>query len=485
MLTEYQKRELPRRKQEATNNLPEAVVGAYNLLVAVDEDGEVRVQTLRHGEGSAFERIKATLLEEERIILTTLDPELLLPGSYLDLWRPDEESKRVETLIQAFGQFARLPRLLRPEALYDSLRRGVREGLLVLRIVRGDGSVRTFWRIPPDEETLKRPDLEVQPAAKATLHTLDADLLKPGVYDAFWPTPQGPVSLGTWRAVFDGRQTPRLASPEVLDKAVREAVRRGLLMARVGEATYFREPLPEGPLPDGLELLPPPEPLRGADLTPQALPEAWEDGKATLRALVDALAARRGYRLPWTLIQEAIDEALRLRLFERTADSGPWPCSPAAADDVVFQVTEQVHLTPEVVAAGLSYAIGSFPTLREIKDAVEARILGRSVSDVEFLAAARDAVSRGLMQTEETGPLALTTHVRRPAQVLVAEATLGPADLPALAEAAERLLSIAPEMDFTFRIVLSAEGEQPNEETLERLNSVLEEVKSGWRLEGT
>ena len=485
VLTEHQKRELPRRKQEAANNLPEAVVGAYNLLVAVDETGAVRVQTLRHGEGSAFDRVKATLLEEERILLTTLDPDLLLPGSYLDLWRPDEESKRVETLIQAFGQFPRLPRLLRPEALYESLRRGVREGVVVLRLVRGDGSVRTFWRVPPDEEILRRPDLEVQPAQRALLHTLDADLLKPGEFDLFWPTPQGPVSLRTWRAVFDGRRAPRLASPEVLDEAVRAAVRRGLLMARMGEAVYFREPLPEAALSDDLELLPPPEPLRGADLTPQAVPEAWEDGRTTLQALVDALAARRGYRLPWSLIQEAVDEALRLRLFERTAESGPWPCSPAAAGDVVFQVPEQVHLTPEVVAAGLSYAIGSFPTLREIKDAVEARILGRSISDTEFLAAARDAVSRGLMQTEETGPLALTTHVRRPAQVLVAEATLGPADLPALAEAAERLLSIAPEMDFTFHIVLSAEGERPDEETLEQLNRVLEKVKPGWRLEGT
>ena len=101
-LTEHQKRDLPRRKQEAANNLPEAVVGAYNLLVAVDEAGEVRVQTLRHAEGTAFERIKATLSEEERILVTTLDPDLLLPGSYLDLWGPKEESKRVESLMAGF-----------------------------------------------------------------------------------------------------------------------------------------------------------------------------------------------------------------------------------------------------------------------------------------------------------------------------------------------------------------------------------------------
>ncbi len=482
VLTEYQKRELPRRKREAVNNLPEAVVGTYNLLVAVDEDGKVRVQTLRHAGGTAFDRLKAALAEEERILLTTLDPDLLLPDSYLDLWRPEEESKRVTALMEAFGQFPRLPRLLRPEALYDSLRRGVREGLLVLRIVRGDGSVRTFWRVPPDEEVLRRADLEVQPAQKALLHTLDADLLKPGAWDALWPIPQGPVSLSAWRTLFDGEQAPRLATPEVLDEAVRVAVRRGSLMARAGEATYFREPLPEGPLPDELELLPPPEPLRGADLTPQALPEAWEEGKATLQALMDALAARRGYRVPWVLLQEGVDEALRLRLFERTPDSGPWPCSPAAAGEVVFHVIEETHLTPDTVAAALPYTDSEAPSLRAVKETVEARFLGRSIPEERFLRSVQDALKRGLLSTIERGPLSLATRIRRPPKALVAEVTLIPAELQRLAEAAEQLPSLAPEMDFTFRVVLSVEGEALDEETLERLNRVLEGVKPGWRI---
>ena len=486
LLTDHQKRRLPRRKREATNNLPEAVVGAYNLLVAVDETGEVRVQTLRHAEGLAFDRIKATLAEEERILLTTLDPDLLLPGSYLDLWGPGEESKRVADLVAAFGQFPRLPRLLRPAAMYDSVRRGMQEGVLVLRLVRGDGSVRTFWRIPPDEDNLRRPDLEVQPASQATLHSLDADLLKPGQVEDLWPTPGGPVSLHAWRAYFDGQRAPRLHDFRVLDDAVQAAVRRGLLMARIGPVAYFREPLPEGPLSEALELLTPPESIHGADLAPQALPEAWADEKATAHSLAEALSARRGYRVPWVLLQVGVDEALRLRLFERAADSGPWPCSPVAAGEVVFQIVEEIPLTPDTVVAAFAYTGTPAPSLRAIKEAVETQIFGQTIPDDRFLGAVQHAVERGLLLVEQpVGPLSLATRVRRPARALVAESTLGPVELQTLAEAAEQLLAIAPGLDFTFRVVLSAEGEPPGEETLARLNAVLEEVRAGWRFGGS
>ncbi len=481
LLTDQQKRELPKYKNAATNNLPETVVAAYNLLAAVDETGAVRVQTLRHAEGLAFDRIKATLSEEERILVTTIDPELLLPGSYLGLWRPEEESKRAADLMAAFGQFSRLPRLLRPAVLYASLRRGVQEGTLVLRLVRGDGSARTFWRIPPDEDVLRRPDLEIQPASTAILHSLEAELLKPGAVEGLWPTPGGPVPLRVWRAYFDGQRAPRLHDPAMLDEAVQAAVRRGLLMARLGQIACYREPLPEGPLSDDLELLAPPAPVRGADLTLSSLPEAWTAGRATAQSLAEALAARRGYRLPWGVLQEGLDEALRLRLFERVADSGPWPCSPVAAQEVVFQVVEEIPLTPDTVVAAFAYTDTPAPSLRAIKEAVETRVLGRAISEDRFLSAVQHAVERGLLLVEQPiGPLSLATRVRRPVRAMVAETTLGPAELSALAEAVEQLLATAPGLDFTFRVVLSAEGEPPDEETLARLNAVLAEVRAGW-----
>lgn len=149
LLTDYQKRELPRKKQEAENNLPESVVGAYRILLALDEEGVLQAQTISTNMAlgaTPFERSKALLTQDERLVDTTLEPDLILPGSYLGLWSEGQTTLRVTRLMEAFGQFTRLPRLLRPDSLYETLRRGVREGALVLRLPRADGSARDAGR---------------------------------------------------------------------------------------------------------------------------------------------------------------------------------------------------------------------------------------------------------------------------------------------------------------------------------------------------
>ena len=490
LLTDLQKRELPRRKQEAAHGLPEAVVAAYNVLLAVDETGQVRAQALPSAGvvgQTPFERIKTLLAEEERLLTTTLDPDLILPGSYLEIWREGETTRRVTDLMAAFGQFPRLPRLLRPSALYDTLTRGVREGVLVLRLPRADGSVRTWWRIPPDEETLRRPELEVQPAALAELHNLEAALLMPERLAELGLATM-PPTLAQVQTSFDGTTAPRLASPTVLSDALRLAVQQGLLMVLLSGRAYFREPLPEDPLPSETTLLPAPAPLRSADLTPQALPDAWSAGQTTPQRLADVLATRRSHPIPWSLLSEGIEDALRLRLFELAPEGGPWPCSPAAAGQTVFRLAEDVPVTPEMIAAALEYEVGRAPTLRALQERLEQQFTGRRIPEAKLIGVVEQAVDEGLVTlvdytgvlSEAPNPLAL--RVARPAAALIAETTLSPSELQKLAELVERLLTIAPELAFTFRVSLTAEGERPNREVLARLNEVLDEVREGWKL---
>jgi len=490
LLTDLQKRELPRRKQEAAHGLPEAVVAAYNILLAVDETGQVRAQALPSAGvvgQTPFERIKTLLAEEERLLVTTLDPELILPGSYLEIWREGETVRRVTDLMAAFGQFPRLPRLLRPAALYDTLARGVREGVLVLRLPRADGSVRTWWHIPPDEGTLRRPEMEVQPAALAQLHNLDATLLAPDrLADLGLATM--PLTLAQVQALFDGTTAPRLASPSVLADALRLAVQQGLLMVIISGQACFRETLPEGPLPAETTLLPAPAPLRGADLTPQALPDAWSAGRTTPRRLAEVLAERRGHPIPWRLLSEGIEDALRLRLFELAPEGGPWPCSPAAADQTIFRVVEDVPLTPDMVAAALEYEAGRASTLRVLKERLEQQFTSQRIPDAKLVSVVEQAVDGGLVTVMDyagalsEAPNPLSVRVARPAAAMIAETTLSPAELHKLAERVERLLTIAPELGFTFRVSLTAEGERPNREVLARLNGVLDEIREGWKL---
>jgi hypothetical protein len=51
-----------------------------------------------------------------------------------------------------------------------------------------------------------------------------------------------------------------------------------------------------------------------------------------------------------------------------------------------------------------------------------------------------------------------------------------------LAERMDQLLTVAPELSFSFRMTLSAEGEGVSMETLKRLNEVLAEIQQGWNL---
>ena len=145
-MTDTQRKQLPGKKQESVNNLQEAVVGTYNILTAIDENGTVRAKGLRNSGavgGTPFERIKAMLAEEERLVTSALDPDLILPGSYFSLWAEGQTSRRVTDIMQAFGQFPRLPRLLRIESLLETLKRGISAGVLVLRLPRPDGSAQT------------------------------------------------------------------------------------------------------------------------------------------------------------------------------------------------------------------------------------------------------------------------------------------------------------------------------------------------------
>lgn len=489
LMTDRQKKQLPIEKKNALNNLPEAVVGAYRILVSVAETGQVQAQTLRADSsvgGLPFERVKAMLADEERLVTTTLDPDLILPNSYLALWGADQTSRRVTDLIAAFGQFPRLPRLLSPESLYDTLGRGVREGVMILRLPRADGSVRTWWRIPPDADTLRRKELEVQPISLAELHNLEPDLLVPGQIQGLWPTSLGPLNLGQLQAFFDGSHAPRLAFPEVLSETIQAAVKLGKVMVRFPAGyTLYREELPTDPLPAELELLPPPEPLHGADLTPQALPQVWQAGQANLQHMAETLANQRGYILPWSLLSRAVDEALNLRLFERDPASGPWPCSPAATDQVRFRLVEAIELAPETIISAIEYAGSKTPTLKEIKETLERQFFGgRQVPLDLFQTQVKAAIQQGKLKPVEggTGGESLMGRVQLPDIALYAEVALDAAALQNLVERIPDLITIAPELVFSFRLALTVEGQKPDEETLRQLNELLDEIKPGWKL---
>lgn len=405
------------------------------------------------------------------------------------MWRKGEKSKRAKELITAFAQFARLPRLLNPGVLQASLARGVREGKIVLQIPRGDESMRTLWRVDPSAEDLARPEAEVVPVAFAALHELQPDLLLPDRCEGLWPADSAPLSLERIEGFFDGTRAPQVVSPEVLDKAVRAAVQRGLLMARIDGRVFLREALPEGPLPHDMELLVPPPPVRGADLGPKELAEAWSDGQASLTAIAKAISTRRGHTVPWVQLRDAVSEALGARLFEVVED-GTWPCGPDAMERVRFRIVEIVEINPAELVSSATQDVWSSPapTIGKLKARLE-EAKGRRLPDDVFRKAVEAALARGLFALADprkplpAGKGIADVRVRRPKASLFAEAQLTAQQLQDFAAIVPDLKRAAAELDLTFRVTVTAEGEKPSEELVEELNRLLAGVSEKWRLE--
>ena len=292
-----------------------------------------------------FTRIKEDKDKRARIQETAISAEALLPDGPYDLWREGEKSRRLKDLVGAFALSPQLPKMLNRSAILETLVLGCKEGQFVLRAVRPDRSIRTFWRQEPDEAAIKDPSLEVVLPEAAELSEISPDLLVPTRLPGLWLS--GTASFGELVNYFSGGTVAKVdrggyqepvAIPKVardtLAAAVAEAVKQGKLWLTSGPASILAEEIPTGLLTDDAKLQAPPSPIPATDLTSSSLPEVWTSETTTALAIAVAVSRKAGANLPWSTVRQALDGAIRARLLETTLDSTPWPCDFAAAQNV-------------------------------------------------------------------------------------------------------------------------------------------------------
>jgi hypothetical protein len=320
----------------------------------------------REKRGSAFKitpdgpSLFANIKEDSRSRIqdTAISADTLLPEGPYNLWREGETSRRLQDLVGAFALSPQLPKMLNRQAILDTLVQGCKEGQFVLRVVRPDRSVRTFWRQEPDEAALKDRSLEVVLVEAAELAEVSGELLTPGRLPGLWTADS--VSFGDICHYFSGAFVAKIdkggyeesfrvpkASREALAAAVREAVKQGRLWLTSGQASILREDIPAGLLTEDAKLQAPPAPIPATDLTSHNLTEVWSDGSTTALAIAVGLSKKAGINLPWATVRDAIDGAIRARLIERALDSAPWPCEFAAAHNVKLRVAASPPPPPE------------------------------------------------------------------------------------------------------------------------------------------
>ena len=213
------------------------------------------------------------------------------------------------------------------------------------------------------DDIQKDPSWEVVLPEAAQLEEISASQLTPGGLPELWSAAKqiavsdavnyfaGSKYVTTKREATDGTLYDESvpipsAKSEAVKGAVKAAVEAGKLWLVSGVASICGEPIPTGVLSDTALLYPPPQPIDVNRLTPEQLPAAWQGNLTTALGLANQLSVAAGKALPWPVVRDAIDGAIRARFLERTADYGPWPCPLSGAAAVKLQRPQNVPVPP-------------------------------------------------------------------------------------------------------------------------------------------
>jgi Protein of unknown function (DUF499) len=333
--------------EKAKNKVPEAIRQAYSTVVTVSKANEVQAFKITVSDDPHFTTIKAD--KRSRIQDTAIDAGALLPGGPYDLWKEGEKSRRVKDLAGAFAQLPHLPKMLKADAIVDTLVEGCEQGSFVLRVTRPDSTFRTWWRSRPDETALKDSALELVLPQEADLAEILPQQLAPKQLPELWSGEE--ITAQTVLDYFAGGKTANIekggyteavpipkASQPVVEKAIAAAVEAGVVWLRSGPASLLAETVPAGVLTLSANLAAPPAVIPAVEILPENLPAAWKGGETTALAISSALSHKAGKVLPWKTVRDALGGSLQARFTELTEGSAKWPCEVHAAGTIRLKV---------------------------------------------------------------------------------------------------------------------------------------------------
>jgi hypothetical protein len=332
---------------KAKAKMPEAIRQAYCIVVTVSDKGDVQAFKISIADEAHFETIKKD--PRSRVQDTAITADALLPSGPYDLWKGAETSRRVKDLAGAFAQLPHLPKMLKSQAIVETLVEGCVQGTFVLKLTRPDRTFRTWWRTRPDDAALADPALELVLPEAAELGDIPGDLLAPKVLPNLWTgdqiTAQAVLDYfnGTTIVQVDkgGFQEPvpvPQASADVVNAAIGEAVEAGKVWLLSGPASLLAEPIPAGVLTAASTLSVPPATITVSEILPANLSEAWSGEQTNALAIATALSQRAGKNLPWKTVKYVIDNSLHASFTQLAEESAPWPCDLPGAQTVKIKV---------------------------------------------------------------------------------------------------------------------------------------------------
>lgn len=334
---------------KAKARVPDSIKQAYSTVVTVSEKNVAQAFKVTVTDDPLFSTIKED--KRSRVQDTAITAEALLPGGPYDLWKEGETRRRVKDLSGAFAQLPHLPKMLKADAIVDTLVEGCVQGTFVLRLTRPDHTFRTWWRSRPDTTALADPALELVLPGAAELGELDPSLLVPDALPELWGGEEitvrkaceyfaGGKVVHVKRDGYPEPVTIPKATEEVVRDSICKAVEGGSLWLLSGPASVLAEPIPAGVLSQDAVLRSPPAVIVAAAVLPENLPNAWTDNASTGLSIATALSQLNGATLPWKTIKDAVGAALQARFIELQEGSATWPCEFPAAQTVKIKVAQ-------------------------------------------------------------------------------------------------------------------------------------------------
>ena len=395
-LDPIRERLLKQYQTDARDAIPRLVQQSYSIVVSLGKDGvplafKMTVDATR----PLFEQIKND--ERSRIQDTAISAEAILPEGPYDLWKPGDTARRLKDLVGAFADVPALPKMLKTQGIWDTVKQGMQEGLFVLRSWRPDRSFRTWWRETIRDEDLSESSMELVLPEAAELEHLHADLLAPGRLPGLWSN-DGGVTVADVNQYFSGTTiaevtrngyaepvaVPHVAEKVVID-TVKMAVAQGVVWVVNGPVSLWGESVPDGVITPMAQLNTPPEPIGVFDVLADNIPEAWEDSSTTALAISIALSNRRSQPLPWSIVRQAITEARNAGLITLETAAAPWPCALSEAGSVRIRIPQTIASVPAPTAQPTmgNKKIRSERQLKPAEVQNFAEVIGKLVQDLQ------------------------------------------------------------------------------------------------------
>src|SRR5690606_23412479 len=170
---------------KARAKVPDAIRQAYCIVVTVSDKDDAQAFKITVTDDPHFETIKSDA--RSRVQDTAITAEALLPDGPYNRWKGGETSRRVKDLTGAFPQLPHLPKVLKSQAIVETLVEGCVQGTFVLKLTRPDRTFRTWWRTRPDAAALNDPAMELVLPEAAELGEIPGELLAPNILPELWP----------------------------------------------------------------------------------------------------------------------------------------------------------------------------------------------------------------------------------------------------------------------------------------------------------